>query len=636
MASTAAIQLVPTAAAGAAALTAPACPSTASRPCHGGRRRRRRALSCRASADDSSRLLWLPRRDVLAGLTGAAAGLAASSYPDLAAAAPQAVLEESCRRGDKVSDKLLECTDNGLPCPPSTRGVPVVDFKPPGGGAKRVRRPVHLLDDEYKKKYKDAVARMKALPASHPLSFTSQAAIHEAYCDGHYRFDPTEKNRPFDVHFSWIFAPWHRMYIYFYERALGHLVGDDNFALPYWNWDAPEGMALHAIFKDKESPLYDANRNQANLDALMDLDYITTRSKPIPFDNKQAPGYDELVKRNLSTIYQQQIRGGKGARCFLGDKLCTETSRRIKEINERSKLRRSPGTQLKRGNTSGSLERMAHSAVHVWAGRSKADPGVCPVGHDGKEHCANDMGFLGSAGRDPAFYSHHSNVDRMWHLWATKLGGRNFDDPEWLDTSFVFYDFAGDGKDDTATRLVRIKIRDVLDTANLGYTYDEESEAALPWINSKPSPLVPAGGRPPSPSKAAAPVFPLALKPDQAVVVPAVAKPAKEAGKLQVLVVDGIEFDPTIGAKFDVAINLPKDLAAKVGPQYSEYAGSFVSVASSGDGGSTLEGKVTLVLDDVLADIGAGGDDAVDVVIVPRSGDIKINLPPRIQNDAFC
>lgn len=280
---------------------------------------------------------------------------------------------------------------------------------------------------------------------------------------------------------------------------------------------------------------------------------------------------------------------------------------------------------------------MAHSAVHVWIGRSKADQGTCAAGHDGKPHCSNDMGFLGSAGRDPVFYSHHSNVDRMWHLWGTKLGGAGgFDDPEWLDTSFVFYDYFDEAKGEEP-KLVRVRIRDVLDTRNLGYTYDAESDQALPWMNRKPTPLVPRGGSPSTPATKPAAVFPLTLIPDQLVEVPSVPRPGKDGDKLQVLVIEGIEFDPTNGAKFDVAINLPKDLAPKVGPQYSEYAGSFVSVASSSDTGSggTLEGKLTLVLDDVLADIGASGD-TVDVVLVPRAGEIKINLPLRIQNDDFC
>uniref|UniRef100_A0A0A9E1F3 Uncharacterized protein n=1 Tax=Arundo donax TaxID=35708 RepID=A0A0A9E1F3_ARUDO len=149
--------------------------STTSRPYHG---RRRRTLWCRATGGRSDEgLLWLPRRDLLAGLTGVAAGL--SAYPDLSAAAPQVVLEESCRRGEKVSDKFLECTDRGLPCPPSVQGFKIVDFSP-ASEVKRVRRPVHLLDPEYAGKYQAALAAMKALPASNPLSFTEQAAIHEA------------------------------------------------------------------------------------------------------------------------------------------------------------------------------------------------------------------------------------------------------------------------------------------------------------------------------------------------------------------------------------------------------------------------------------------------------------------------
>ncbi|PUZ50422.1 hypothetical protein GQ55_6G057800 [Panicum hallii var. hallii] len=615
-----------------AASTSPACPSKKA----AGASRRRRAVSCRASAGgNDGGLLWLPRRDVLAGLGGVAAGLA--GYPDLASLALEANPVESCRRGDKVTDKLVECSDpnRSFPCPPQMR-IPIVDFVPEGA-VKRVRRPAHLLDREYQEKYKEAVGKMRALPESNPLSFAAQAAVHEAYCDGHYRYDPTEKNRAFDVHFSWIFAPWHRMYIYFYERALGQLIGDDTFALPYWNWDAPGGMGIPAIFKDSfANPLYDPYRDQTHRDALIDLDYIHSPEDvpPIPFVRTPATAaaYDEAVQKNLCTIYQQQIRGGKGPRAYLGEKLCSEASFRVKEINERSR-RRQDGQKIKPNPSAsqGTLERMAHTAVHVWVGRPSPKDGCtlndgAVMGHDGKPHCGNDMGFLGSAGRDPLFYSHHANVDRMWHLWSTKLGGAGFDDPEWLDASFVFYD------DVEKPRLVRMKFRDVLEAKNLGYTYDEESEKALPWFNSKPTRLSP-GSKGGSGKAAAAPEFPLTLRGDQAVVVPGVAVPAKEAGKDLVLVVEGIEYDPQTDNKFDVAINVPKEDALKVGPQYSEYAGSFSAVPSSKADGGTLLGKISLFVDGVLADLGASGDATVDVVLVPRTaGEVKVYLPPTIQN----
>ncbi|KAG2577243.1 aureusidin synthase-like [Panicum virgatum] len=609
----------------------PAAGGVAAR-CHAGR--------ASSAGGNNDGLLWLPRRDVLAGLGGGvAAGLV--GYPDLASIALEASPAESCRRGDKVTDKLVECSDpdRGSPCPPAMPTPVVVDFEPERT-ATRVRRAAHLLDREYQEKYKEAVGKMRALPPSNPLSFAAQAAVHEAYCDGHYRYDPAEKNRPFDVHFSWIFAPWHRMYIYFYEKALGQLIGDDTFALPYWNWDAPAGMGIPAIFKDSfANPLYDPYRDQTHRDALIDLDYIHSPKDvpPIPFvpTPATAAAYDEAVQKNLCTIYQQQVRGGKGPRAYLGEKLCSEASLRVKEINERSR-RRQDGQKIKPNPSAsqGTLERMAHTAVHVWVGRPSPQGGCAladgaALGHDGKPHCGNDMGFLGSAGRDPLFYSHHANVDRMWHLWSTKLGGAGFDDPEWLDASFVFYDGV------EKPRLVRVKFRDVLEARNLGYTYDDDEaeKAALPWFNSKPTRLSPGSKGGSSSSSAAAPEFPLTLRGDQAVVVPGVAVPAKLAGKDLVLVVEGVEYDPQTDNKFDVAINVPKQDALKVGPQHSEYAGSFSAVPSSKADGGTLLGKISLFVDGVLADLGASGDATVDVVLVPRTaGEVKVYLPPTIQN----
>ncbi|EES13482.1 polyphenol oxidase II, chloroplastic [Sorghum bicolor] len=640
----------------AVASTPSACPSTLPKKnAAGAGRRRHRTMQCRASSgggrrgdgdDVDSRLLWLPRRQVLTGLSGVAAGFV--GYPDDLASialALEANPVESCRRGEKVTDKIVECSDpnRGFPCPPATR-IPVVDFTPEPK-VTRIRQPAHLLDAEYQAKYKEAVRKMRALDKSNPLSFAAQAAVHESYCDGHYRLDPSEKNRPFDVHFSWIFAPWHRMYIYFYERALGDLIGDDTFALPYWGWDTPAGMGIPAVFKgDDDNPLFDPYRNMDNNDALIDLDYLKTPRRPtVPFtpppvsDAAARQAYDDAVRTNLATVYIQQIRDGKGPRAFLGEKLCSEASSRVKEVNERSKRRQGAGApKVKASNAQGTLERMAHTTVHVWAGRSSPKaPATCTVdgggvvAHDGKPHCNNDMGFLGTAGRDPLFYSHHANVDRMWHLWSTKLGGKGFDDAEWLDTSFVFYD------DVKSPRLVRMKFRDVLDVTNLGYTYDKESEAALPWLKSKPTRF--SSGKTPSSSVPAAEPkvaseFPLTLT-KEAVDVPSVAIPAKQPGKDLVLLIEGIEYDPQINNKFDVIINVPKEDAGKVGPKDCEYAGSFTAVPSSNAAGGTLVGKVTLFIDGVLADLGLTNESAVDIVLVPHTDEeIKIYLPPTIEN----
>ncbi|KAF8662496.1 hypothetical protein HU200_056086 [Digitaria exilis] len=604
--------------------TAPstACPPSKSSNKPTASRQRRQATSCRATAgDDGSRLLWLPRRDILTGMGGAAAGLLAG-YPGLAssAALDTTTLGEKCPMGDKVNDKVVSCTDPNtkFPCPqPTPAPATAVDFKPEST-VKRVRRPVHLLTPEEQEKYKEAVRKMRALPSSNPLSFTAQAAIHQAYCDKHYIYDPSssKSNKPttFDVHNSWLFPPWHRMYIYFYEKALGDLIGDDTFALPYWSWDTPAGMVVPAIFKDNsdDNPLHDGNRNPDHLDTLVHLDQGDT-SELIPFDaTSQDPEYKAGVFRNLCVVYQQQVRLGTDAPAFLGSKFCTQSTGRQGQ---------------------GTLERMAHTAMHVWAGRSGPPPGSsCSaatggfLNHDGEFSCQNDMGNLGSAGRDPLFYSHHSNVDRMWHLWSTVLGNKGFDDDTWLDASFDFYDNYKN------PQLVRIKFRDVLETRNLGYTYDAESEKDLPWMKCQLTSLVPRGSarKPSSPEKK--PAFPVTLRKSQVVVVPAVAVPPPEKKKKRLLVIEGIEYDPMAENEFDVAINVPRADALRVGPEYTEYAGNFAVVPSSKVGGGTVKGKIALCIDGVLKDIGAASASTVDVVIVPRTeAQIKLNLEPTIQ-----
>ena len=96
------------------------------------------------------------------------------------------------------------------------------------------------------------------------------------------------------------------MYIYFYEKALGQLIGDDTFALPFWNWDTPAGMVVQPLFRDDSftNPLYNCNREQSRLDKLVDLDFLNapTDAPLIPFDGPKDDKYQALVNKNLCTM----------------------------------------------------------------------------------------------------------------------------------------------------------------------------------------------------------------------------------------------------------------------------------------------------------------------------------------------
>ena len=90
---------------------------------------------------------------------------------------------------------------------------------------------------------KNAVSAMKALPSSDPRNWINQANIHRDYCP----------------HGNWWFLPWHRFYLYYFEEICRELTGNNDFALPYWNWTA--NPSIPAVYWGGGSnPLFDSTR----------------------------------------------------------------------------------------------------------------------------------------------------------------------------------------------------------------------------------------------------------------------------------------------------------------------------------------------------------------------------------------
>ena len=90
--------------------------------------------------------------------------------------------------------------------------------------------------------YRTAITKMQQLPSSDRRNWTSQAQIHNDHCR----------------HQSWLFFPWHRAYLFYFEQICRELSGDATFALPYWNWTA--NPQIPAVFWDTSSPLYHSPR----------------------------------------------------------------------------------------------------------------------------------------------------------------------------------------------------------------------------------------------------------------------------------------------------------------------------------------------------------------------------------------
>lgn len=94
------------------------------------------------------------------------------------------------------------------------------------------------------------------------------------------------------------------------------------------------------------------------------------------------------------------------------------------------------------------------------------------------------MGDFATAGLDPVFWLHHSNIDRLWQVWLEADAGHTnpTGDRAWMRTKFKFPKPGGG--------TFEWEIGDVLDTAALGYKY--ESVKAPTGLRLPEPPYLPA------------------------------------------------------------------------------------------------------------------------------------------------
>lgn len=294
-----------------------------------------------------------------------------------------------------------------------------------------------------------------------------------------------------EIHKSFFFFPWHRAYLYFHERILGKLIGDPTFTLPYWSWETAGHQQLPSAYFDPTltlNPLYNPKRAVNN-------------TSTIP------PSVIRLAAPPLPGTIEEQLRIG------------------------------SAGGFLGQANNAGQLEGSPHGTIHTWI--SSGDPAV------GRE----DMGRVRTAARDPVFFAHHGNIDRLWTEWIAIPGHQNHADPAWLDKRWTFWD--------ENRRLVSISVRDVLDHENsLRYRYATALRAnVVPAAPRNPGPVltVPLHTGPvnlgPAPFTA---TVPISL--DQRGTLLA-SRP--EVGRSILLEVGGVDVPPTATALVRVFLNKP-------------------------------------------------------------------------------
>jgi tyrosinase len=195
------------------------------------------------------------------------------------------------------------------------------------------------------------------------------------------------------AHRGSVFLPWHRLYLRRLEEAIQIVTGDDEFALPYWDWAqdgtgaaSPLGSRLWTLVGTPRGTVTTGTVGQLRVRLLNDSRdgrlYIGPPRNvwrdagrgvaTLPTKQDEAAAvldglYDGIPWNERADSFRNKVEGFQ-------DPLEPVTARR--------------GPWM-------------HNRVHVWIGGEMA-PGTSP--------------------NDPVFWLNHCNVDRIWEGWMTVRG----------------------------------------------------------------------------------------------------------------------------------------------------------------------------------------------------------------------
>ncbi|MGH2919205.1 MAG: tyrosinase family protein [Solirubrobacteraceae bacterium] len=377
---------------------------------------------------------------------------------------------------------------------------------------------------------------MQARDPDDPTSWRFQAALH-----GTVLAPPPGTAGWADCqHGSWYFLPWHRMYLYFFEKIVRRAVveagGPEDWAVPYWNYDRPfPANTIPPAFRQAQLPDGSANplflapprRAAGVMNGAQIPPQVTSPAAALARTNFSSPPPPSFGGQRIGPVH---FDGGFGA-----------------------------------------LESTPHNVMHPTIGGQNSGSGVCGGALMSDPDCA---------ALDPIFWLHHANIDRLWNVWISQPGRANPTNADWLSQEFAFYDELGNE--------ARMTPAEVLDTATqLDYVYDDQPSVRLPDV----APEQPADRAPAQPPElAAATDEPLELAGEPKSVslsVPSssrrlLAAPQEGGGRLLVRAEDiEAERDPKI--VYGVYLNLPD--GADDAERLAHHIGnlSFFGIEKAGD-----------------------------------------------------
>jgi tyrosinase len=329
----------------------------------------------------------------------------------------------------------------------------------------RVRYDIAKRSPHYIAQLRRAVGKMMALDSKNPTSWAFQANMHGVpLCDFNDlplpgcvdSFDPAtwpEGTKAWAAcpHGNLFFLSWHRIYVFYLERLLRHYSGDRQFTISYWNYSkgTEEARKLPAPYRvpaDATNPLYTFARNK----------------------------------------WVSEFSGFQFGDVNAGDPLDAQAVVTTDAL-----------TQNAWQDFSNSVEGTPHGLVHVFVG------GTYEGGFDDPNAKRGWMSVVPVAARDPIFWQHHGNIDRLWNEWLRSGDGREnpssdeeieviledsrdymmercsrFDISDWEQCKtaqvYLFYDIDSYGNPIEVKLAAPEIIKRAAKTENLGYRYDDD------------------------------------------------------------------------------------------------------------------------------------------------------------------
>lgn len=307
------------------------------------------------------------------------------------------------------------------------------EFSSDGGGIK-VRKNVEWLTDDELARLRRVFRVMKCYDDFNQYdqrSFRYWADIHANNCQHGWEQ----------------FLTWHRAYLYHFEQHMQDV--DETVTLPYWDWtqDSKNVQAAIADMKLKKKVLDNGyvppafrcfvdERMLANLKGKVPAETWSKLSGVVNKDYNSGsrlydaagltsgsdPGGDALIRKELERANPlwiwQRWPGGNATVIFHGWPKY-EDVQRILQIPSFYNFGSGPGSN----HFFGACESI-HNLIHNFTGG--VNPDNPPRNND------PTTGFMVSAGttaRDPIFWAHHGNVDRLYAEWQGIHPGVGPDDP---------------------------------------------------------------------------------------------------------------------------------------------------------------------------------------------------------------